>query len=144
MKVILTKTVRDLGKVGDVKEVADGYAQNFLINKGFAVRATDELIKKVSQEKEHETKLTQEKIIRTASLVKSLNNLKVTIEHRSDSHGKLYQGISEGEIITALRTQHNIIITKDLFHNFKSIKEQGTHTVEFAGGDAHANITVHV
>lgn len=144
MKVILTKTVRDLGKAGDVKEVADGYAQNFLINRGLAVRATDELIKKVSQEKEVQTKLSQEKINKTTSLVKSLNGLKITIEHRSDSHGKLYQGISEGEIITALRTQHNVIITKDLFHNFKPIKEQGTHTVEFAAGNTHANITVHV
>lgn len=144
MKVILTKTVRDLGKAGDIKDVADGYAQNFLINRGLAVRATDELVKKVSEEKRNEQKSHQEKLDIAIKLVKSLQGRTVNIDHRADTHGKLYQGISEGEIITALRTQHNIIITKDLFHHFKPIKEQGTHIIEFATGTIHTHITVHV
>jgi large subunit ribosomal protein L9 len=144
MKVILTKTVRDLGKAGDIKDVADGYAQNFLINKGLALRATDELIKKVTTEKKNTEEITQEKKQIMEKLVKSLNGLSITLDHRADTAGKLYQGISEGEIITALRKDHNIIITKDLFDHFKPIKEKGTHTVVFHYGMLKSNITVFV
>ena len=144
MKVILTKTVRDLGKSGDIKDVADGYAQNFLINKGLAVRATDELINKIQIEKNQKQSLEKNKKEITEKLVKSLNGLSVTIGHRADVHGKLYQGISEGEIITALRTTHGVIITKDLFDHFKPIKEQGVHVISFRYGTMSSNITIHV
>lgn len=144
MKVILTKTVRDLGKAGDIKEVADGYAQNFLINKGFAVRATDQLIEKVATEKKQQQESQKQKTESIKKLIKSLDGLSVSLKHRADSHGKLYQGISEGEIITELRTAHNIIVTKDLFDRFKPIKEQGTHMVSCKYENFTATITVRV
>jgi large subunit ribosomal protein L9 len=144
MKVVLLKTVRDLGKVGDIKDVADGYAQNFLINKGLAARATEELVKKVQTEKSQKETLEQSKKQTMEKLIKSVGGLSITLDHRADTHGKLYQGISEGEIITALRTSHGIIITKDLFDHFKPIKEQGTHIVSFRYSTLSSNITVHV
>lgn len=144
MKVILTKTVRDLGKAGDIKDVADGYAQNFLINKGLALRATEELIKKVNTEKKQEQQSAQEKRQTMEKIVKSVNGLSVTLDHRADTQGKLYQGISEGEIITTLRTTHNIIVTKDLFDHFKPIKEKGSHNVTFRYGDIKSIVTLNI
>lgn len=142
MKVILLQTVRDVGKKDEIKEVSDGYAYNFLLPKSLAVRATPELIekhKKTIQEKNVKHEVEVQKMYELLHLV---SNKKVEIEHRSDTRGKLYQGVSEIEIINALRNQYQVVIPKILFTHFKPLKEKGEYQVELSYHDKKVFITV--
>ena len=144
MQVILKSTVRDLGKSGDIKNVPDGYAQNFLIPKGLAVRATPELVAKTIQSKEAEKKdkLINEKKIH--DIIHTVHGKKISFIRTHDHHGKLYQGISLHEIIQEIRKQFSILVSSDMFHNYKPIKEIGDHEIIISKSGKQAVIHIHV
>lgn len=102
MKVILVADVDNLGKKGEVKEVADGYAINFLLAKGLAVAATPEMEKQAEKNKEQKDKdvLNQEK--QNQELKSKLKDLKLKIKAKASKEGKLFGAISEKEIAEAL------------------------------------------
>lgn len=131
MKVIFIKNVKGVGKIDDVKEVADGYAENFLIRHGSAVRATPELLAQLDAKKKGAQHQQESQL---AELTKKLAQIKhshsVTIRGHAHSKNVLYQAITAQEIAHALHEQHDIFITKDLILNYdKPIKEVGEHVV---------------
>lgn len=131
MKVIFIKNVKGVGKIDEVKEVADGYAENFLIRQGSAVRATPELITKLEDKKRG---AKTERDAKIADVIQTLATLKVTrgITIRGHAHSKnvLYQAITAQEIAHGIYEQHNIFIPKEyILHYEKPIKEIGTHIV---------------
>jgi len=103
MKVILLKDAPRIGKRGDIKNVSDGYARNFLFPGGFAEQATNSAIKKVEQENEIK-KIKKEKSHKVFyALKESLTERGVVINKKADEAGKLYAGVQKKEIIEALR-----------------------------------------
>lgn len=127
MKVLFTKNLRGKGKVGDIKEVPDGYAVNFLIAQGYAVRADGQVVEKFTKEKE---KLSEMEIARDRELAETLKKLASTqsikISGHPHSRGHLYSAVTAQEICNAIKAQHNIFITKDMImHYDKPIKEIG-------------------
>ncbi|MEK7503117.1 MAG: 50S ribosomal protein L9 [Patescibacteria group bacterium] len=103
MKVIFLKDTPKIGKRGDIKNVSDGYARNFLLKKGVAEPATDSAVKKI-QEENKIRKIKKEKSHKAFyALKEALSERGVAINKKADEAGKLYAGVSKKEIIEALR-----------------------------------------
>lgn len=127
MKVLFTKNLKGKGKTGEIKEVPDGYATNFLIAQGYAVRADGHVIEKVAQEKE---KLSEIEVAKDRELADTLKKLAATQSIRITGHphsrGHLYSAVTAQEICNAIKNQHGIFIAKDMImHYDKPIKEIG-------------------
>lgn len=101
MKVILIKDVKNLGKEGDVKEVSEGYARNFLLPQKMVVAATDDAIRKIETEREKEKKEHLENLEKFRSLSEEISRKKIVIKAK-DRNGKLFGRIGAKEIIEAI------------------------------------------
>lgn len=113
MKVILTEDVKSLGKKGELKEVSEGYARNFLIPKKLVQVATEEAIEKLNQEQDEarkKEKIEEEKLKRLAS---EINGKKIIIKAKSEK-GKLFGSIGAGEIAKELKKQNFNIQEKSI------------------------------
>ena len=132
MKVILTNDESKLGKKGDLLTVADGYARNYLIPKGKAIRAT------VGAEREAEEtrKIRELKLAKDLDTAKEiaarLKNSMVTLGARASEEGSLYGSISSTDIVNAVIEQHKITLQKESIILDNPIREVGTHSVEIS------------
>lgn len=135
MKVLLIKDVKTLGKKGEIKEVADGYGKNLLITKGFAIRATDEVIKKLEKEKEREKKREKDELVFLGKLKKEIESKSpyVISVNSDEKTGKLFGTVSKRDIIELL--PNNFLskpVNKDKFEVFlpkEKIKESKEYEV---------------
>ena len=98
MKVILLQDVEKLGKKYDVKEVADGYARNFLLAKGLAKPATESSIRELATEKEKAETAAELDLKKTEEMVASLDGQEVEIGAKIGDDGKLYGAITPQKI----------------------------------------------
>jgi len=98
MKVILIKDVENLGGIGDVKEVADGYARNFLIPKGYAEIATKTAMEKAEKIKIKKEEQAKKDLKNIEGMAEKLEEVSVVIKSKADESGKLYASIKTGEI----------------------------------------------
>jgi large subunit ribosomal protein L9 len=130
MKVLLIKDVKSLGKIGEIKEVKDGYGKNFLIGKGFAKHATDEVVKEWEIE---QARLKEEEAILKEKLENISNELKtkkVIIKHKIGDNGSLFGAITKDEIAHALLDQHKIEIDKKDINLKNKIKATGSYELD--------------
>lgn len=98
MQVIFLKDLRGQGKKGEIKEVADGYAMNFLIKKGFAVKKTETSLNKLNVEKEN-NRLLDEKLTKEAKeLSKKLEKVVITFTAKAGKEDKMFGSISSKQI----------------------------------------------
>lgn len=144
MKVLFTKKVQGKGKIGDIKEVPDGYAINFLIAKGYAVRADEKVVEKLNAEQQKNTEI---KTLEDMKLAETLNALRATksikISNHPHSRGHLYSAVTAQEICNAIKEQHNIFVSKSMILNYdKPIKEFGESEVRI--GDKKQSIVYKV
>ena len=105
MKVVLTQEVKGLGQPGQIKEVADGYARNYLLPQGLATMATPGAVKEVEQrqaaERKRQEKLDQE----MRSVGTKLDGTTVTVRSKVGEGGKLYGSITTQDVAEALEKQ---------------------------------------
>lgn len=145
MKVLLIQDVKNLGKAGEIKEVKDGYGKNFLIAKGFAKRATPEIIeeyKKQAAQKEAEEKAEFERL---KELAKKLDKLEIVVKKKVGENGHLFGAVTKEEIAKALKEEHGIEIDKKHITDKKVIKTVGEHEVDLKlGHSIHATLHVDV
>ena len=145
MKVLLIKDVKGLGKVGEVKEVKDGYGQNFLIGKGLAKAATNEVLKKHASAERRKAESEAQEIEDLKALAEKLDKLKVTISKKLGNTGHLFGSVTKDEIAHALKDQHGIEIDKKHINHKEAIKMTGSHDLDFKLGHAmHATIHLEV
>lgn len=98
MKVIFLKDVRGQGKKGDIKEVKDGYAQNFLIAKGFAEKLTEQSLGKYKREKKQEADLDQEMRQQAEAIKNNLKDVKISFKVKTGAGDKVFGSISQKQI----------------------------------------------
>jgi large subunit ribosomal protein L9 len=138
MKVILKEDVKNLGKMGDIVNVKDGYASNFLIPKKLAAEAIIKNIKAL----EHQKKTIQEKAkkIKTesAAISERISSLNLTIKAKAGEEGKLFGSITSMDIADALNNEGIGIDRKKILLE-EPIKRLGSHTVNIK---IHPEITV--
>ncbi len=127
MKLILTRDVRDLGKAGDVVNVADGYGRNYLLPRKMAI-AADAGAMKALEGKQRLLEAKGEQLLAEAQeIAAKLQDLKVTVSGKAGSGTRLYGSITNHEIADALREQHGIELDKRKIHLTDPIKNVGTY-----------------
>jgi len=145
MKVILTQTVQGLGEAGAVKEVADGYARNFLLPKGLAVAATRGSIKQAEAQAELYTRKANKARTALEGAAATVQDKTVTIRARAGSENRLYGSVTPADIADALEAQHGVTLDRRKVHFDEPIHRLGayTATADFGGGvTAKLNIDV--
>jgi len=98
MKVILLKDVDGTGKKGEIKDVADGHARNFLIPNGLAEIATNKAVKELEKKKELEAQEAEEKLKTVEEMVSQIDGLEIEVPSKIDETGKLFGSINEVKI----------------------------------------------
>lgn len=145
MKVLLIKDVKSLGKAGEVKEVKDGYGKNFLIGKGFAKHATEEVIAQHEEEVRQNEQALKEEIASLKELATKLDKAEIVITKPLGQNGHLFGAITKDEVAQALLEQHNIEIDKKHITDKVAIKSVGEHDLDLKLGHAiHATLHVDV
>lgn len=129
MKVILNEDVKGKGKKGDIVNVSDGYARNFLFPKKLAKEATAENLNAVKIAKEaqkHKKDVEKQSAATTAQQIKGLT---VTVLAKTGESGRLFGAITAKEVAASLKEEHGIDIDKRKFV-MDHIKETGEYTVQ--------------
>ena len=144
MKVLLIKDVKTLGKTGEIKEVKDGYGQNFLINKGLAKLATPEVVENWKAEQERIARELKEELERLESEKKILESATIRIEKQSAPVG-IKGSVGNADISAAIKEQLNIDLDKKHINLKKALKSTGIHEVDAKLGHAiHAVLKLEV
>jgi len=145
MEVILLKDMENLGKVGDIVKVKDGYARNYLIPSGIALPATKENIRRVQNELQSLKKKAERQLQRYKELAEKLNATRVTIEHEAGEEGKLFGSVTTSQIEKALHKAGFEDVEKKQIVLEKPIRETGTYEVKIhLFKDVEATVTVDV
>lgn len=142
MKVVLLKDVPKVGRRYDIKDVADGYARNFIIKNKLGDMATPKLIAWAEHEK---GRLTQEKKIHEDLLAKNLEALKgitITLHGKANDQGHLFAGIHKEQLIPAIKEATRLDVAIDHIILEKPIKELGEHEVKIIVQDKKASFKV--
>ncbi len=143
MKVILQQDVRDQGKKGQMVEVSDGYARNFLFPRKLAVPATADAMNTMKlQEKARLRKIEEEKALALENS-KRLEAVVVQISARAGENGKLFGSVTNKDISDALKAQHDISIEKSRIVVAEPIKSFGPVDVKCKFG-YEINGTIHL
>ncbi|MGJ0288772.1 50S ribosomal protein L9 [Aliarcobacter cryaerophilus] len=129
MKVLLIKDVKTLGKAGEIKEVADGYGKNFLIGKGLALQATNEVIAKHNAEQKKLALKEEEEIKVAKELAEKINSTKLTIRHKVGANGQLIGSVTNKEISEELEKQFSIMVDKKSIVVDNKLKTIGIYEV---------------
>ena len=130
MKVLFREDVKGQGKKGDIKEVSDGYARNFLLPKGLAVIADAKAVNEIKNKEESEKhKLAAEKE-NAAKLSEKLAGVTLKIAATAGPDGKLYGSITPANIAEELKNKNSIEIDKRKIVMDENIKSFGTYTLE--------------
>lgn len=137
MKVILIKDVKGTGKAGELREVSDGYARNFLFKKNLAIEATKENLNDYNQRKTAKKINDKREEERAGILAEQLKNTGVTIYAKAGD-GRLFGSITSKDIADRLKEDLDIEIDKRKILLKDPIKELGTTVVEIK---LHSRVT---
>ena len=145
MKVIFTQDVRGQGKKGQMKEVSDGYARNYLLPRNLATEATADNINALKlKEKAKAAQIAREKAAAEEN-AKKLTAVQVIIKAKAGAGGKLFGAVTSQEISKALKEQFDIDIEKNKIVQAEPIKSYGSFTVKAKFGyEISGNINVMV
>ncbi len=144
MKVLLVKDVKNLGKAGEIKEVKDGYGKNFLVARGFAKVATEEVIRAWEEEQKRKAQEEAEEIARLEALKKRLEGLKLVISKKLGANGSLFGAITNHDLADALKKE-GIEIERKLIHLDGAIKATGLYEADVKlGHGIHATLRFEV
>lgn len=145
MKVVFLKDVKGRGKKGEVKNVADGYAQNFLIKQGLAVEANQSAMSTLNAQKKKEEKLAAEELAEAKKLKEVLEKLTVEFSAKSGEGGRLFGSITSKQIAEELQKKHEIKIDKRKIELSDAIRALGYTKVPVKlHTEVTATLNVHV
>ena len=105
MQVILLQDVKSLGKKGEVKEVAEGYARNFLFPRGLAVEASASQLKQLQQQKKVKDAKKAKALAQATAMAAKLEKMQVTIKMRVGENGRLFGYVTRADVAAALQKQ---------------------------------------
>ncbi len=129
MKIVLLENIDKLGKKYEIKEVADGYARNFLIPKGLAKLATPKNIKMAKIKKEEELKKAEEQLKNIQKIVAKIEGQEITIPLKTGEKGQLFESVTS-QMISKKLAQMGFDIKKSQIEISKPIKEIGEYPVK--------------
>ncbi|MCD6364190.1 MAG: 50S ribosomal protein L9 [Synergistetes bacterium] len=130
MRVILLEDIPKLGKRGDVVNVKDGYARNYLIPKGLAVKATEGEISKLREEVLRRKEKEERKKKALLEIKEAIDGKEVLLRAKAGSKGKLFGSITSGALADAIANSLNVEIDKKSIDLESPIKEVGEYPVK--------------
>lgn len=145
MKVILTQDVKNLGNEGDIVDVSDGYARNYLIPRGLVVEATEGNLKKREAQASRQQRRKDREQTKAQALYDRINGKSITITARAGEGDKLFGAVTGKEIADTLNKQFKVKVDKKKVDLGEPIKHLGKHPVKIKiYPQIQAEITVQV
>ncbi|MCI6713575.1 MAG: 50S ribosomal protein L9 [Lachnospiraceae bacterium] len=129
MKVILLEDVKSLGKKGEIVNVSDGYARNFVLPKKLGVEANSANMNDLKLQKANADKVAQEQLEAAQELAKVLETKEVVVKMKSGEGGRTFGSISSKEIATAAKEQCGLELDKKKIQLPEAIKSLGVYEV---------------
>ena len=129
MKVILLEDVKSLGKKGQIVNVSDGYARNFVLPKKVGVEATDKNRNDLKLQKAHEDKVAAEKLQEAKDLAAKLEGMKIEVKLKAGENGSVFGSVSSKEIAEAAKKQWDMDLDKKKIVVDTPIRSFGMHEV---------------
>jgi large subunit ribosomal protein L9 len=145
MKVILLHDVAGLGRAGDVKEVANGYARNYLMPKGLVEVASPSALANLQQRVAAERRRVEKQRATEQALADRLNQVHLTFRARAGAHDRLYGSITSSDVAEALKQREGLDVDRRTIRLSEPIRTTGTFTVPIhVAPQLEATITVEV
>ena len=145
MRVLLTKDVDNLGRAGDVKEVADGYGRNFLLRRNLAVAAGKGAETEAKRLRDAVVKREMKDRGEAQAVADDIDNKTVVVRLKIGAEDKAFGSITNQDIASALKAQHRVEIDRHKIELKEPIKTLGEHQVSLKlhrDVDAHVNVIV--
>ena len=141
MQVILLEKIGNVGNLGDVVKVKEGYARNFLIPQGKAKRATPENLKAIEAKRADLEKAANEKLEAQQALATKLEGMTITVSQKAGVDGRLFGSVTNVDIVDALKKQ-GVEIEKSMIRMPSGpLKQVGDHPVSVS---LHTDVTTHI
>lgn len=140
MKVLFIKSVKGIGKEGEVKEVSSGYAQNMLFPRRIAIEATPHAIERIEREVMAKAGKKEVSEALIEKMMKELNGKEIVIERKANEKGKLFEKVHEDDIAQALKQTHHIDIAHSCITLPKPIDMVGEYTVSLSHGGFKSSV----
>ena len=145
MKVILTQDVKGKGKKGQMIEVSDGYARNFMLPRKIAIEATPDAVNTMKMNDKAKAEQMAREKAQAQEFAEKLKDITVELKAKSGNGGRLFGSITSQEVADALKQQSGIAIDKKKIVQDEPIKSFGTFSLKAKlGYEIVATITVHV
>ena len=145
MKVILLEDVKSLGKKGEIVEVNDGYARNFILPKKKGVEADSKNLNDLKLQKKNDAKVAQEKLEEAQTLSQKLATESITIKMDAGVEGKLFGSISTKDVANEAKKQLGLDFDKKKVVLPENIKQLGTYDVRIKlHPEVQATLTIKV
>lgn len=129
MKLILKQDVNKIGKKGEVVDVKDGYARNFLLPQDLAVPATPKNLKQLKKQEAAIDKKNAEELAEAQEFAEKIEAIQVEVSLKSGEGGKTFGSISSKEISDVLKSEFGVDVDKKKIQIEEAIKSIGTHIV---------------
>ena len=129
MKVILLEDVKSLGKKGEIVNVNDGYARNFILKKNLGLEATSKNLNDLKLQNQNAAKVAKEKLEAAKALAKDLEDKSIVVKIQAGVEGKVFGSISSKEIALEAKKQLGLDIEKKKIVIPDAIKSLGTYNV---------------
>lgn len=129
MKVILLQDVKSVGKKGDMVEISEGYARNYILPKKLGVEATGANVNNLKLQKANEEKIAKEQYEAALAFAKEVEEMRVKVGLKSGEGGKTFGSVSSKEIVTAVKEQYGKDIDKKKLQMPDAIKALGAYEV---------------
>jgi large subunit ribosomal protein L9 len=140
MKVLLCEDIKKLGLFGDIVEVNDGYARNYLLPQGLAKVASKESIRSIADEKAKRAEQRIEERKRFEDAAKAVEGAEAVVAAKANEQGHLYGSVTAEQIAANLREQ-GYLVANEIVHLHEHIKQVGTHTLTLKFAD---NVTANI
>ena len=129
MKIILLQDEKKLGKKGDIVEVSEGYARNYIIPKKIGVEATAQNRNDLKLQKAHQEKLAKEQLDAAKALAAEIESKQVIVKMKAGEGGRTFGSISSKEIAAACKEQNGIELDKKKIQLQENLKSFGSYEV---------------
>lgn len=139
MKVILIEDVKSLGKKGQIVDVSDGYARNFVLAKKLGLEATPKNLNDLKLKKQNEEKVAKEIYEEAVAFGERLSKMEVNVTIKTGEGGKIFGSVSTKEIAEAAKAQLDVELDKKKMQLPNPIKSLGVHMVPIK---LHPKVTV--
>jgi large subunit ribosomal protein L9 len=130
VKVLFKKDVPDVARAGQVKDVADGYARNYLIPRGLAVAATAAALKQVAEVQASATRRAAEEETTARDLKQRLEAAPIVLESKAGSQGRLYGSVTTADVVAAVKQQLGEELDRRDLELTEPVRHVGSYHVE--------------